>query len=827
MSPSSAGARRGFSVGCMAAAVLLILLLLVVVAGAAWLFLSPPTQVALGPAVNILTPPSGSLAEANSPLWVEASAGDVSGITRIELYADGALVATQASTLPEGSNPLLFSQAWTPITPGRHLLLARGYTRSGTFADSSVVYVDVVGPIMVSLNVDSLPRGEGVPPPSLQDIVGSSGMSLEQLLTANPNLGGTDPAVQLPPETLINMPRSAGAGSGGGDSTGGSADGSPTPPIDLGATADCASAQLAWGDSPNEEHYLVYRLGPGDSHLNRVATLSANTTTYADTLPGLGEYRYQVAAERGGVEGLSLMTTAPTPDTCVPPALAAGTTDLVLSLIALDTNAEYAGAYCYLSADSRPYDRFPPGSFSVLFSAPGDPLQYDLAAQLPNRGRFVLAGHVTSQPVILDTECRGRSGYQSISLGSFSASHPSEVWDGRELETAGAGGTSFTLHYCLSPMTAADSACGHLTPGTAWGGILIPPIGSHPPNEPGPSDVSVFIPEAVLAPPVDVSPTLPEPFNLTIGLSRAACDQLSDGRATLACALFGLNTLTWEWNGNSRFTETTLTGYHVSALLNGSPWHDWDVRPGSRKAILAPAAGLLCSAQLSYTVIAVQGTLQSVPSEPATLDTARCVNAAQLRVTLDSLRLGPSPATGQIHDWGDVCIGCPSNEFEMDGLVRISNGTSHAGYPVTRQESIRGWLWVSSPEGGDNSIVSPRDYAWPDQFLGPGVYGSYWSVWSLSSPAAQHNNVIVSDLLRPGESLTIAIDLMERDGLGAHGVVCKWSFELPARAAAEWATFSQTLTGSDDAQRWPGAFFGARDELGCQINLHVTGEAVP
>jgi len=823
MSSSSTRARRGFSVGCITAAVLFILLLLVLAGGAAWLFVSRPAQVALGPAVNLLTPITGSLAEVNTPVWVEASAGDASGITRIELYADGALVATQTSTLPAGSNPLLFAQNWTPLTPGRHLLIARGYTHAGTFADSDVVYVDVVGPVTITLNVDSLPRGPNVPPPSLKDIADSTNIPLDYLLAANLSLSGADPNIQLPPQIVVNIPRSRAPENGGGGSTGGSTGGAPTPPTALGVTANCASAQLVWGDSPNEEHYVVYRLGPGDSHLNRMATLSANTTIYTDTLPGLGEYRYQVAAQRGGVEGLSLMTTVHTPGACVPAALTAGTADLVLSLIALDTNTQYDGAYCYLSADGRPYDRFPPGSFSALLFDPGNPLHYDLAAQLPNRGRFVLAGHLASQPVLLKTECWGRSGYQSLLLGSFAASHAHEEWDGRELETAGAGGPGFTMHYCLSPLTSTDTPCGHLTPVTVWDGLVIPPLGLGTPEAPDQRNISVVIPPEVLVPPVDVSPTLPEPINLTLGPSRAACDQLTDGSAVLGCALFGLNTLTWEWNGNSRFTEATLTGYHVSAMLNGSPWHDWDVHPGSRKAILAPNAGLPCSAQLSYTVIAVQGTLQSVPSEPATLDTPRCVNAARLHVTLDRLHLGPSPSTGQIHDRGDICIGCPDNEFEMDGLVRVWNGT---GYTRTAQ-SLRGWLWAASPTGGDNQIASPGDYSWADQFLGQGVYDNHSGSWSLSAPASQHNNVITSDVIRPGETVTIRINLMERDALFTHGEVCGWSFELPALAPADWAGLNQTLTGSDDAQNYPGAFFGARDDLGCQISLHVTGEAVP
>jgi len=53
---------------------------------------------------------AGGQAERNQPLDVEAIARSAAGVNRLELYADGALAGAQATSLPTGSNPLLYRQ---------------------------------------------------------------------------------------------------------------------------------------------------------------------------------------------------------------------------------------------------------------------------------------------------------------------------------------------------------------------------------------------------------------------------------------------------------------------------------------------------------------------------------------------------------------------------------------------------------------------------------------------------------------------------------------------------------------------------------------------
>src|SRR5260221_11373625 len=114
--------------GCLA-----LLLLLLLVAGAALLaalgglvLLAVRRPAGLALVVQLQAPGlAGGQAELNRPLDVQAVARSAAGVTRLELYADGALAGAQATSLPTGSNPLLYRQTWMPLTPGRHALVAR------------------------------------------------------------------------------------------------------------------------------------------------------------------------------------------------------------------------------------------------------------------------------------------------------------------------------------------------------------------------------------------------------------------------------------------------------------------------------------------------------------------------------------------------------------------------------------------------------------------------------------------------------------------------------------------------------------------------------
>jgi hypothetical protein len=512
--------RRGWrapACGCLA----VLLLLLLGLGGAAWYFCPTPASPAAGLLVYLTAPQSGALSEINAPLNVKSMALSAQGVTRLELYADGALVAVQTTTLPDGSNPLVFDQQWTPLTAGRHILMARAYGLHGGFADSDVRSVDVLAQLQPSypLAIDTLQRGQGAPAPSLNDVAVGVGLPAEQILAANPHLtdgaggGAFDPAAPRPPGTRLDIPRTPAPPPGA--TPGPAAAPSPAPlpdaplaPTELGASADCASADLSWIASPGATGYAIYLLGGGIPVMARLATLPANQPSYHDPLPALGEWRYQVAAMRDGLEGLSPLQTVDTPGTCVPPATAPALDTRVLTFLSLVTLSRFDGVYCYLSLNGSPYERAPAGDLETFTPGP-DGLSYNLARDLPAHAQFLLGVPPAGAPLTLAGDCYGRQGLQSVLLGSFAASHPPTDWDGRTLQqTIGAGASGFTLGYRLDPNTpeARSTALGLLL------GFNIPPLLTNQWPEPlyGPAPPTTRHPTRK-ARPCPISTTCPGP----------------------------------------------------------------------------------------------------------------------------------------------------------------------------------------------------------------------------------------------------------------------------------------------------------------------------
>jgi hypothetical protein len=109
--------------------------------------------------VVIQSPSNGALAEVNQTLPLIVAARADRPIRRLEVYADGGLIASADGP----QKALTLAQLWAFPTPGRHVLLARAFFAPRDFADSAVTFVDVVdlSGVPVRVNVDDLPRGEG------------------------------------------------------------------------------------------------------------------------------------------------------------------------------------------------------------------------------------------------------------------------------------------------------------------------------------------------------------------------------------------------------------------------------------------------------------------------------------------------------------------------------------------------------------------------------------------------------------------------------------------------------------------------------------------
>jgi hypothetical protein len=116
------GSARNWFFGCLIAFVLLLILLAV---GVGLVATQLHSQDVLGLQVYVLAPQSGEMAEVNRPVMVNASVTYAAGLTRLEIYVDGALVAAQQPQSATNGSALTLAREWLPKTTGRHILVAR------------------------------------------------------------------------------------------------------------------------------------------------------------------------------------------------------------------------------------------------------------------------------------------------------------------------------------------------------------------------------------------------------------------------------------------------------------------------------------------------------------------------------------------------------------------------------------------------------------------------------------------------------------------------------------------------------------------------------
>ena len=96
---------------------------------------APPPGDTTPPTTSITSPANG--ATVSGTVTVAASAGDNVGVTRVELYVDGALIGTDTSS------PYQIAWNTTTATNGSHGLQTRAYDAAGNVGSSTVVSVTV------------------------------------------------------------------------------------------------------------------------------------------------------------------------------------------------------------------------------------------------------------------------------------------------------------------------------------------------------------------------------------------------------------------------------------------------------------------------------------------------------------------------------------------------------------------------------------------------------------------------------------------------------------------------------------------------------------
>ncbi|HAX71447.1 MAG TPA: hypothetical protein PK152_13410 [Anaerolineales bacterium] len=771
--------------GCLMTGALVLIGLCVVAVGFSWWRLSTREPRIL---VEISNPQETVIANINEPLPLVVSAEADEPIARLEVYADGALIAASNG---DGQNVLLLSQTWTPLTAGRHVLVARAFLTPEQFADSQIKYVDSLdlSLLPVQVNIDDIPRADGITEVAVNDLAAAAGTTPEEIARLNPSLapGGTVPA-----GTVISLPRSVPTpGGGGGVPIPAPTPGGPgiAPPTDAdpnfeGETHSCSQIAMRWSDSPDETSYRIYRVAPGEMTMSLLATLPADTTTYNDTpITRIGTYRYFLAPVRAGSEGItSMLAVEITPD-CSPAGSA--TTNLRLSLISLTAQERYEGVYCYVSVNGSRYERLPPGD-GLLRATSGD-LYYDLPLQLANRGQYTLSP-TTAGLVILEGECWGRRGAESFRVGRFSGSHASPEWDGRDLTSElafepfsvaslndvppTAGGANF-LRYRIGPATSAYDI------GSLYNGV-------------------VQLPNIMLEPLRRDIPTINPPVNVRIAnRSLGLCDTLPDGDPNIGTALCEeqiIRSLTWEWSPNASGPQATgfMIITSIEDSLSATPAGEGfvnNVNSGDARSAPVPDYSLRwrCGATVRFTVRAITGFGMSAPSQPFEVRLPACRPSSNLLITVDSLTISPSAANGQVLDRGDICILCDDRRFEMFGMIALADNNNSIGMAFP-------------PNHGAGTIafgLCPHNTVCHNE--GTFTTNSGW--W------------IEMDYPITNRPLSFSVSINDYDTEDSIDLFCTAFAVLPARSAQEWSRANETVVLQSD--------FG---EATCRFQISVRGQ---
>jgi hypothetical protein len=121
-----------------------------------------PTGQPSKPVVEIVSPLNGSEVGLGEELVVLISAEDEVGISRVELEANGQMVAVKRSDRAEGEPTLRATLPWTPTVPGSQTLLVYAYNVEGVVSDGVGVRVVVVASAPTSTTFQSTP-GDATP----------------------------------------------------------------------------------------------------------------------------------------------------------------------------------------------------------------------------------------------------------------------------------------------------------------------------------------------------------------------------------------------------------------------------------------------------------------------------------------------------------------------------------------------------------------------------------------------------------------------------------------------------------------------------------------
>ncbi len=747
---------------------ILVLLLLLCAAGGGW-FYWRASQTVPQSFVQIREPQSGILADLNESLPLTVYAEASRPILRLEVYADGALIAAANGE----NNTLTLAQPWTVSTPGRHVLVARAFFSADDFADSQTVFVDTadLSGLPVQINVDDLPRGEGVTEVRLGDLAAAAGTTPEEIARLNPSLPASPDSV-IPPGTPVSIPRRPSLPPAAPPpSIPPPAPGAPgmhpevTPSSRFeGETHTCSQISLRWSDAPDETAYLLYRLAPGEDVNTLIARLPANQTTYTDTaLPRPGTYHYMLAPQRPSGGSITSLHSVEIGPECAP-VPADGATSLRLTLLRIRLQKSFDGIYCYASLNGSRYERIPAGE-GLLTASAADWSAYELPMQILSRGVYPLTVPADGS-VDLTLECWGRRGARSDSLGTYRASHLTPDWDGRLLS----GWSEVTepnapKSYVFNPEYRISRPVSSFDLSRVYADALQPQYLNIPP-----------ILDSLNAP---VS-NIPSPVNVALEWG-FGCDPLMYlyGEGGYRCTLYTPR-IAWSWYPSASVTREMLTGFDVrlefsqpgdpSRRLPGPQFSLTDRQARALPLLPLPLA-YRCGTTVYVTVTARTAQGSSAPSAPLMIRQPEC-KQQKLRVRITSIEISPSRQTFQLRDDGDICILCDDRRLEVFGSVYLN------GYGERRE---------SLGHGADVILLGACPAS--TTCLTEGVYAfgqsSLRVPWLFEMDVPQNGSAILT------------VSLRDYDTENSPDLLCIGSAEVQLGPLVD-KTFRQTMTVSGD-----------------------------
>lgn len=146
---SIAGHRRNGTIWLLVAGIagLVIIVVLILALGGmlSYMLSTPAVPVApTAPVVFVRSPAAGTQVRVNEPVTVDAVANDDQGVTRVELWVGGTLVAQQGALSGEATRTLQTELIWTPSAAGSYTLQLRAYNVQGIASEPVMLFIMAV-----------------------------------------------------------------------------------------------------------------------------------------------------------------------------------------------------------------------------------------------------------------------------------------------------------------------------------------------------------------------------------------------------------------------------------------------------------------------------------------------------------------------------------------------------------------------------------------------------------------------------------------------------------------------------------------------------------